>query len=50
LNGEAGLIINANHKLEIFYGRERAGIKCTGGACRQVPEFEGVRATLVSTF
>lgn len=50
LNGEAGLIINANHKLEIFYGRERAGIKCSGGACRQVPEFEGVRATLVSTF
>ena len=50
LNFEGAYQISANHKLEIFYGRERAGIKCTGGACRQVPEFEGIRATLVSTF
>jgi hypothetical protein len=45
---EAGININENHKLEIFYGRERAGIKCSGGTCRQVPEFDGLRLTLVS--
>ena len=47
---EAGINIYDNHKLELFYGRERAGIKCSGGACRQVPEFDGFRMTLVSEF
>jgi hypothetical protein len=45
---EAGINIKENHKLEIFYGRERAGVKCAGGTCRQVPEFDGLRLTLVS--
>lgn len=47
---EAGINIRENHKLELFYGRERAGIKCSGGTCRQVPEFDGFRMTLVSDF
>ncbi|MDA3837530.1 MAG: DUF6029 family protein [Candidatus Delongbacteria bacterium] len=50
LGFEAGLNIYENHKLELFYGRERAGIKCSGGACRQVPEFDGFRMTLISEF
>ena len=47
---EAGIKLADNHKLELFYGRERAGIKCSGGACRQVPEFDGFKLTLTSTF
>jgi hypothetical protein len=50
LGFEAGINIKENHKLEIFYGRERSGIKCSGGTCRQVPEFDGLRITLVSDF
>ncbi|MDA3884716.1 MAG: DUF6029 family protein [Candidatus Delongbacteria bacterium] len=50
LGFEAGVNIFDNHKLELFYGRERAGIKCSGGACRQVPEFDGFRMTLISEF
>jgi len=50
LGFEVGLNIYENHKLELFYGRERAGIKCSGGACRKVPEFDGFRMTLVSEF
>ena len=47
---EAGLKLSENHKLELFYGRERAGIKCSGGSCRQVPEFDGFKLTLTSSF
>ncbi len=47
---EAGFKLFDNHKLELFYGRERAGIKCTGGSCRQVPEFDGFKMSFVSTF
>ena len=47
---EAGINILDNHKLELFYGRERAGVKCSGGTCRQVPEFDGFKMTLVSSF
>ncbi len=47
---ETGINIMDNHKLELFYGRERAGVKCSGGTCRQVPEFDGFRMTLVSEF
>jgi hypothetical protein len=50
LGYEAGYNISENHKLELFYGRERAGIKCSGGACRQVPEFDGFKLSLISTF
>lgn len=47
---EIGANLSENHKLELFYGRERAGIKCSGGSCRQVPEFDGFKLKLVSTF
>ncbi len=47
---EAGYNISDNHKLELFYGRERSGIKCSGGACRQVPEFDGFKLSLISNF
>ncbi|MBN1968150.1 MAG: hypothetical protein JXR48_15135 [Candidatus Delongbacteria bacterium] len=50
LGYEIGYNISENHKLELYYGRERAGIKCSGGSCRQVPEFDGFKLSLVSSF
>jgi hypothetical protein len=50
LGFETGIDITDSHKLELFYGRERAGVKCSGGTCRQVPEFDGFRMTLISEF
>ncbi|MFO7809983.1 MAG: DUF6029 family protein [Candidatus Delongbacteria bacterium] len=47
---ETGFDIMDDHKLNMFYGRERAGIKCAGGTCRQVPEFDGFKMSLISYF
>lgn len=33
-----------------FYGAQKAGIRCSGGQCRLLPGFEGVRFSLVGTF
>jgi hypothetical protein len=34
------------HRLIAFYGRERGGLRCSSGVCRQVQAFEGMRLTL----
>jgi hypothetical protein len=34
------------HRMILFYGRERGGLKCSNGVCRQVQAFEGFRLTL----
>ena len=33
-----------------FYGAYKAGIRCSGGQCRQLPGFEGARVTASITF
>ncbi len=38
------------HQLRLFGGQERGGLKCTGGVCRQVNPFDGVKVTLTSQF
>jgi hypothetical protein len=38
------------HTLYVFYGKERGGLKCTGGVCRQVQAFEGWKIGLDSSF
>ena len=30
------------HRLQVGYGRTRAGFNCTGGVCRYVPASKGV--------
>jgi hypothetical protein len=40
--------ISAAHNLLLSYGSERKGLNCTGGICRLVPEFTGLRMTLTS--
>jgi hypothetical protein len=37
------------HRLLVFYGRERGGLRCSNGVCRQVQAFSGLRLTLEST-
>ena len=34
------------HRVSVFYGRERGGLKCSNGVCRQVQPFTGWRLTL----
>jgi hypothetical protein len=40
---------NGRHRMILFYGRERGGLKCSNGVCRQVQAFSGFRLTLETT-
>ncbi|TKJ40836.1 hypothetical protein CEE37_07695 [candidate division LCP-89 bacterium B3_LCP] len=42
--------VKRNHRLMLFYGRERGGLKCTSGVCRPVQPFEGFRLTYDARF
>jgi hypothetical protein len=39
-----------NQEIDILYGSRRAGFVCSGGICRQEPEFEGFRADYILRF
>jgi hypothetical protein len=41
---------NAASTLRLFYGAYRAGIRCSGGQCRNLPGFEGARLTFNTAF
>ena len=34
-------------QLKAFYGAYKSGIRCAGGQCKQLPAFEGARASVV---
>lgn len=36
--------------IKAFYGAYKAGIRCSGGQCRQLPGFDGARLSAVATF
>ncbi len=36
--------------LKLFYGAYKAGIRCAGGQCRQLPGFEGARFSVTTAF
>lgn len=40
--------IGDSHTALLSYGSERGGLNCTGGICRVVPAFEGLRFTMTS--
>ena len=40
----------SNFELNVFGGSQKAGIVCTGGACRTVPAFTGVKARATISF
>ncbi len=47
VSGEAAMQFGSGaHRLIVFYGRERGGLKCSNGVCRQVQAFSGWRVTL----
>jgi len=48
-NVSAGYIKNAN-RIELTYGKQREGIFCVGGVCRNVPASNGVTLTITSSF
>lgn len=47
--GIVGYIKNAT-RIQLSYGRQRAGIFCVGGICRNVPASNGLTLTLSSSF
>lgn len=48
--GELQYMPTSSVTLKAFYGAYRAGIRCAGGQCRQLPGFEGARLTASATF
>ena len=44
-----GMVKNS-HRLELRYGKVRAGLFCVGGICREVPASNGFSINLTSTF
>jgi hypothetical protein len=47
--GSMGYIRGGN-RFQMNYGRQRAGIFCVGGVCRQVPAANGLTLSITSTF
>lgn len=47
---EAALSLSGGkNRLSMFYGRDRGGLRCSNGVCRQVQAFKGFRLTLETT-
>jgi len=46
--GFVSVRLGGSHVMLVSYGSERGGINCTGGICRYVPPFKGLRLTLTS--
>jgi hypothetical protein len=42
-NGSVTWKYQPEASLKLFAGQQRGGLKCISGACRQVPEFEGIK-------
>jgi hypothetical protein len=49
LLGTAGYI-KGPHRFTVAYGRQRAGVFCVGGVCRQVPASNGLTFSITSSF
>jgi hypothetical protein len=42
--------VHKSSRLAVSYGRQREGVLCVGGVCRQVPAASGFNITLTSNF
>jgi hypothetical protein len=42
--------VNGSNRIQFGYGRQRAGIFCVGGICRQVPASNGFALSITSSF
>ncbi|MEA2095734.1 MAG: DUF6029 family protein [Candidatus Cloacimonadota bacterium] len=50
IGGEIATTIFNNTDVRLFYGKEKGGIVCRNGVCKNQAEFDGVRLTLITTF
>lgn len=50
VGGELILKPVSNLEIYVFWGSQKSGIVCTGGACRTVPAFSGVKGKVSITF
>jgi len=48
-NVSAGFVKNAN-RISVTYGKQREGVVCIGGVCRNVPATNGLLVTITSSF
>lgn len=48
-NVSAGVVKNAN-RIAVTYGKQREGVVCIGGVCRNVPATNGLLVTITSSF
>ena len=39
-----------SHRLQLGYGRTRAGVNCSGGVCRYMPETKGIYLSYNGSF
>jgi hypothetical protein len=46
----SGGFIHGSSRIALSYGRQREGILCVGGVCRQVPAANGITLSLTSSF
>ena len=50
IGGELATTIFNNTDLRIFYGKEKGGVVCRNGVCKNQAEFEGLRLTVITMF
>lgn len=50
LAGELAWAPKGSSEVRVFYGAYKAGIRCAGGQCRQLPGFEGGRLSWTTQF
>jgi len=50
IGGELATTIFNNTDVRLFYGKEKGGIVCRNGVCKNQAEFDGLRLTLTTTF
>jgi hypothetical protein len=50
IGGEFILKPTSNLEINVFVGGQKAGVVCTGGACRTVPAFNGAKARVIVNF
>lgn len=50
ISGEVSIRPTQDFQIRASYGAEKGGVRCTGGVCRVVNPFQGVRVTLEARF
>ena len=50
IGGELATTIFNNTDVRLFYGKEKGGVVCRNGVCKNQAEFDGLRLTIITTF